>query len=82
MPMTRWSMMTPKMQAPTSQTVEETPSTGNVVPEVPVIENPPTAAEVVGEPAAEQFDIPTDAPPPAEQSPPAAAPPDGRVDTV
>ena len=42
-----------------------------------MIENPPTAAEVVGEPAAEQVDVPTDAPPPAEQPPPAAAPPEG-----
>jgi hypothetical protein len=54
---------------------EEPPSTDNVVPEAPVIENPPTAAEVAGEPAAQQVDVPSDAPPPAEQSPPATAPP-------
>jgi hypothetical protein len=53
---------------------DEPPSTDNVVPEAPVIENPPTAAEVVGEPAAQQADVPTDAPPPAEQPPPAAGP--------
>ncbi len=54
--------------------VDEPPNTDNVLPEAPVIENPPTAAEVVGEPAAQQVDVPTDAPPPAEQSPPAAGP--------
>ena len=56
---------------------DEPPSTDNVVPAPPVIENPPTAAEVVGEPAPEQVDVPTDAPPPAEQAPPPAAPPEG-----
>jgi hypothetical protein len=56
---------------------EEPPSADNVVPATPVIENPPTAAEVVGEPAPEQVDVPTDAPPPAAQPPPAAAPPEG-----
>ncbi len=55
---------------------EEAPSTDNVVPEAPAIENPPTAAEVAGDPAAQQVDVPTDAPPPADQPPPAAAPPD------
>jgi len=54
---------------------EEPPSTDNVVPAAPVIENPPAAAEVVGEPAAQQVDLPTEAPP-AEQAPPAAAPPE------
>jgi hypothetical protein len=56
---------------------EEPSSTDNVVPAAPVIENPPTAAEIVGEPAPEQIDVPTEAPPPAEQPPPAAAPPEG-----
>jgi hypothetical protein len=55
---------------------EVPPSTDNVVPAAPVIEYPPTAAEVVGEPAAQQVDAPTDMPPPAEQVPPAAAPPE------
>jgi hypothetical protein len=56
---------------------EEPPSTDNVVPEAPVAEKPPAAAEVVGDPAAQQVDPPTDVPPPAEQSPPATAPPAG-----
>jgi hypothetical protein len=56
---------------------EEPPSTDNVAPDAPVAENPPAAAEVVGEPAAQQVDPPTDVPPPAEQSPPATAPPAG-----
>jgi hypothetical protein len=57
---------------------EEPPGTDNVMPETPVIENQPAAAEVVGEPAARQVDPPTDVPPPAVQSPlPAAPPADG-----
>jgi hypothetical protein len=55
--------------------VEDSPGTDEVVPDAPVIENPPAAGEVVGEPAAQQVDVPTDAPP-SEQSAPAAAPPD------
>jgi hypothetical protein len=47
----------------------------DVVPEAPVVDDPPAAAQVVGEPAAQQVDPPTDAPPAAEQSAPAAAPP-------
>jgi hypothetical protein len=53
----------------------EPPSTDNVVPEVPVVENPPAAAEVVGEPAAQHVDPPIDVPPAIEQSAPVAAPP-------
>ena len=45
----------------------------DVVPEAPVVENPPATAEVVDEPA-QQADPPTDAEPAAEESPPAAAP--------
>jgi hypothetical protein len=46
-----------------------------VVPEPPVVDNPPATAEVAGEPAAQLLDPPTDASPPAEQPAPAAAPP-------
>ncbi|WP_428342180.1 hypothetical protein [Mycobacterium sp.] len=52
------------------------PSTGEAVPEPPVVENPTAAAEVVGEPAAQQVDPPADTPLPAEQSAPATAPAD------
>jgi hypothetical protein len=53
----------------------EPPSVDNVVPETPVVENPPAAAEVVGEPAVRQVDPPTDVSPPAEESAPVAVPP-------
>ena len=54
----------------------ETVNADNVVPEAPGIENPAAAADVVGEPAAQQLDAPIVAPPLAEQPPPTAAPPD------
>ena len=54
----------------------ETVNADNVVPAAPGIENPPAAAEVVGEPAAQQLDVPIVAPPLGEQPPPTAAPPD------
>ncbi len=50
-------------------------STDDVMPDVPVVDNPPATAEVVGEPAAQQVDPPIEASPAAEQPAPAAAPP-------
>jgi hypothetical protein len=47
----------------------------DVMPEAPVVDDPPATGEVVGEPAARQVDPPTGASPPVEQSAPAAAPP-------